>query len=111
MDGVGCVYRSQCKLDRAPTVNIVVNFVKKTGALAKPGKIQTHKRFKRTLIYYDIDNMMKIFRKIPLFRPQNDTQTTVKRLKTMKNDTKGELTIFCCCVQCLPEECWHDNDV
>ena len=36
-------------------------------------KIQTHKRFKRTLIYYDIDNTMQIFRGIPFFRPQNDT--------------------------------------
>ena len=31
------------------------------------------KRFKRTLIYHDIDNTMHIFREIPFFRPQNDT--------------------------------------
>ena len=35
--------------------------------------LQTHKRFKRTLIYYDTDNTMHIFREIPIFRPQNDT--------------------------------------
>ena len=34
---------------------------------------QTHKRFKRMLIYYDIDNTMHIFREIPFFGPQNDT--------------------------------------
>ena len=28
-------------------------------------KIQTHKRFKGTLIYHDIDNMIQIFRQIP----------------------------------------------
>ena len=75
MDWVGCVYRSQCKIDRAPTVNIVVNFVKKTVALAKLGKIQTHERFKRTLIYYDIDNTMHIFREIPL----SGHKTTLKQ--------------------------------
>ena len=30
-------------------------------------------RFKRTLIYYDIDNTVQMFREILLFRPQNDT--------------------------------------
>ena len=35
--------------------------------------IQAHKRFKRTLIYYDIDNTMQIFRENPFFRPQNNT--------------------------------------
>ena len=29
---------SQCKTDRAPTVSIGIDFMKKTGALAKPGK-------------------------------------------------------------------------
>ena len=33
-------------------------------------QIKTHKRFKRTLTYYDIDNTMQIFREIPFFRPQ-----------------------------------------
>ena len=33
-------------------------------------EIQTHKRFKRAFIYYDVDNRMHIFRKIPIFRPQ-----------------------------------------
>ena len=50
------------------------------------------KRFKRTLIYYDIENTMQIYREITFFRPQNDTLTTVKRLKTMKNDMRGEVT-------------------
>ena len=55
--------------------------------------IQTHRRFKRTLSYYDIDNtMQKKFWEIPFFRPENDTQTTVKWLKTMKNDMRGEVT-------------------
>ena len=30
-------------------------------------------RFKRTFIYYDINNTMPIFRETPFFRPQNDT--------------------------------------
>ena len=30
-------------------------------------------RFKRTLIHYDIDSTMHMFREIPFFRPQNDT--------------------------------------
>ena len=34
---------------------------------------QTHKRFNRTLIYYDKDNTVQIFREILFFRPQNDT--------------------------------------
>ena len=35
-------------------------------------KIQRHKRFKITLIYYGTDNTMQIFREIPCFRPQHD---------------------------------------
>ena len=31
------------------------------------------KKFKRRLIYYDIDNTMQIFREVPFFRPQNVT--------------------------------------
>ena len=63
-------------------------------------RIQTHKRLKRMLVYYDVDNTVQIFWEIPFCRPQNDT---VKRLKTMKND-RGEVTYLfcCCCVQCLP---------
>ena len=34
---------------------------------------------------------MQIFRKIPFFRLHNDTQTTVKRLKTRKNDMRGKV--------------------
>ena len=32
------MYCSQCKTDRAPTVSIGIDFMKKIGALAKPGK-------------------------------------------------------------------------
>ena len=32
-------------------------------------------RFKRTLIYYDIDNTVQIFSEIPFFGPQNDSET------------------------------------
>ena len=35
--------------------------------------VKTHTRFKRTLIYYDIDNTIQIVREIPIFRSQNDT--------------------------------------
>ena len=35
--------------------------------------MEIHKRFKRTPIYYDIDNTMQIFWEIPFFRPQNNT--------------------------------------
>ena len=34
--------------------------------------VQSHKRFKRTLLYYDTDNL-QIFRDIPFIKPQNDT--------------------------------------
>ena len=57
-----------------------------------PKKIQIHKRFKRMLISYDIDNTMQIFREIAFFRPQNDSETTVNRLKTVKNYMRGEVT-------------------
>ena len=36
--------------------------------------------------------MMQIFREIAFFRPQNGTSTTVKGLKTMKNDMRSEVT-------------------
>ena len=63
-------------------------------------KIQTHKKFKRTLIYYDRSNIKRfkrmliyfdtdslhIFGKIPVVKLQNDTETTDKRLKTMTNE-------------------------
>ena len=39
----------------------------------KRKKIQTDKRFKRTFIYYDIDNTMQMFREVPFFRPQTTT--------------------------------------
>ena len=44
------------------------------------------KRFKRTLIYFDTDTHMQIFEEIRFVKPQNDTKTTDKRLKTMKNE-------------------------
>ena len=50
-------------------------------------KIQTHKRFKRTQTHN-----LHIFGVIPAVRLHNDTYTTVKRLKTMKNDMKSEIT-------------------
>ena len=40
-------------------------------------KIQTPKRFKRTLNFYYIDNAMQILREIPFFRPQNERQRAV----------------------------------
>ena len=72
--------------------------------------IQTHKRFKRTLIYYDIDNTMQIFMEIPLFQA---TKWYLNNSEMVKNNEKWyerwSNIFFCCCVQCLPEECWHDN--
>ena len=44
------------------------------------------------LIHYDVDNTVQIFREIPFFRPQNDTERTVKWLKIMTNDMRGEVT-------------------
>ena len=51
---------------------------------------------------------MQIFGVISLVKRQNDTYTTVKRLKTMKN----EMTyLLFGCVQCLDYlVCWHDKD-
>ena len=71
-------------------------------------EIQTHKGFNRTLIYYDIDNTVHIFREIPFFRPQNDTERTVKRLKTMKNDMRDKVTSLFVVVF---STCWQNNSV
>ena len=35
---------------------------------------------------------MQIFGEIPFVKPQNDTQTTDKRLKTMKNENREHWT-------------------
>ena len=36
-------------------------------------KIQTHKKFKRTLIYYDTDTNLQMFGVMPFIKLQNDT--------------------------------------
>ena len=41
------------------------------------------------LIYYDTDNMMHIFREIPFFRPQNDTNNSEM---VNENDMRSEVT-------------------
>ena len=46
------------------------------------------KRFKRTLICFNTDTQFAKFRGNPLYQAQNDTQTTDKWLKTMKNERK-----------------------
>ena len=46
-------------------------------------KIQTHKRFKRTLFIRTRQNQL-IFGEIPFVKLQNDTLTTAKRSKTTK---------------------------
>ena len=46
------------------------------------------KRFKRTLIYFNTDTQYAIFGETPFIKPQTDTQTIDKRLKTMKNEKK-----------------------
>ena len=48
-------------------------------------KIQTYKRFKRTLIYYDTDTQSANVRGNPLCQATK-RHLTVKRLKTMKNE-------------------------
>ena len=42
---------------------------------------------------------MHIFREIPFVKPQNDTETTDKRLKTMKN--QREKKSYLALVECL----------
>ena len=37
---------------------------------------------------------MQIFGEIPFIKPQNDTQTTDKRLKTMKNERKRPILFW-----------------
>ena len=50
-----------------------------------PNKIQTEKGSKERLLIMTRTHSMQIFGEIPYVKPQNDTWTTVKRLKTTKN--------------------------
>ena len=48
------------------------------------------KRFKNERLFIlTRTHSMQIFGEIPFIKPQNDTQTTDKRLKTMKNERKS----------------------
>ena len=53
---------------------------------------------------------MQILGEIPFIKPQNDTQTTEKRFKTMQNERKRHLVLdeFLQLVRCL-EDCWHQS--
>ena len=51
-------------------------------------KIQTHKRFKRTVFIRTRQNQ-QIFGVIPFVKLQKDTWTTAKRSKTMKNEMES----------------------
>ena len=53
--------------------------------------IQTHKKFRRTLIYYDTATQSANFGQIPFVKPQNNTYTTDKQLKMMKNERETYL--------------------
>ena len=46
---------------------------------------QTQKGSNKRLFILTRTHSMQMFREIPFIKPQNDTQTTDKRLKTMKN--------------------------
>ena len=48
-------------------------------------QMQIHKRFKRTLLIRIKPNM-RIFGVIPFIKLQNDTYTTIKQWKTMKDE-------------------------
>ena len=56
-----------------------------------PNKIQTEKGSKERLLIMTRTHTMQIFGEIPYVKPQNDTWTTVKRLKTMKNEKETYL--------------------
>ena len=56
--------------------------------LALDPKIQTHKRFQRTL-FIRTKHSMQIFGVIPFVKLQNDTQTTVKRCTTITNEMES----------------------
>ena len=55
---------------------------------------------------------MHIFGEMPFIKPQNDTQTSDKRFKTMRNERQTYVVLaeHLQLVLCL-EDCWHDNDV
>ena len=67
--------------------------------LAFWNKIKTHKRFKR-MLFIQTKHNMQIFRVIPFIKLQNDTETTVKWWKTMKNEMESYTYLF------LVELCW-----
>ena len=70
-------------------------------------KIQTHKRFKRTLICYDTDIQSANFRGNPLRQTTKRHLNNSKRLKTMKNEMRKEISFsgLSCCflVHCFGE--------
>ena len=45
-------------------------------------KIQTHKRFKRTFIYCDIDTTMQMLRETPFFGPQTTKNGSLGNMAT-----------------------------
>ena len=56
------------------------------------------------LIYYDTDTICKFFEKTPFVKPQKDTLTTVKWLKTMKNESETyPFLVELLLVQCLED--------
>ena len=57
-------------------------------------KIQTYKRFKRTLIYNNTDTKSAHFRGSPLCQATKRHLNKVKRLKTMKNDLSHLLSFL-----------------
>ena len=66
-------------------------------------EIQTHKRFKRMLIYWDTKwqtHNLQIFRVIPFVRLQNDTYTKIKQFKWMSLGCLERMwwTFLCVCV-------------
>ena len=77
-------------------------------------KIKTQKGSNERLFILTRTHSMHIFGEIPFIKPQNDTKTTDKRLKTMKNERKrlifffflSFLVEFLQLVRCL-EDCWH----
>ena len=56
-------------------------------------EIQTHKRLKGTLFIRTRQNQ-QMFRVIPFVKLQNDTQTTAKSSRPMKNEVKSETTVL-----------------
>ena len=67
-------------------------------------RIQTHVRFKRTLIYYDTDTQSSNFWGNPLCQTTK-RHLTVKGLKTMKNDKSTNEKLFCFSSHFYPFNC------